>query len=233
MLDAHPNISCGPETHFLEDMRHIVGSHWQLLRRYGFEKSYWHEKIRTFFSSFKNDYMTERGKNRWVEKTPRYVKYLDFLDAVFDDCLIIHLVRNGYDVVLSWKERGEYKQAMKSAWTEWKTSVKQARTFGDANPDRYHELRYEDLVTDPESTMKDLLSFLDEPWDPIVLNYDEADHDVAEKYWSYTDTRRKRTEESSKIYASRIGKGKQDLDPILRNTLQMRAGPLLQDLGYD
>jgi len=233
MLDAHPNISCGPETHFLEDMRHIVGEHWDLLSRYGFEKAYWHKKIRTFFDAFKSDYMEERGKRRWVEKTPRYVKYLDFIDNVFEECLIIHIVRNGYDVVLSWKDRGMYRQALKSAWTEWETSVRQARAFGDKHPDRFHELRYEDLVTDPEDTIRGVLSFLGEPWNPIVLDYDKANHDVADQYWSYTDSRREGTDESSKIYASRIGRGKRDLDPLLRNTLQMRSKGLLRDLGYE
>jgi hypothetical protein len=232
MLDAHPNISCGPETHFLEDMRHIVQSHWNLLSRYGFEKSYWHEKIRSFFSSVKADYMEKRNKSRWIEKTPRYVKHLDFINDVFDDCLVIQIIRNGYDVVLSWKQRSGYKQAMKSAWGEWRNSVRKAQAFGKKHPERYHELRYEDLVRHPESTMRDLLSFLDEPWDPAVINYDQADHDVADHYWDYTESRRDTTEESSKIYASRIGKGKQKLNPVLRKTLQVRSGSLLKELGY-
>ena len=174
MLDAHPNISCGPETHFLRDMRHIVGEHWNLLSRYGFEKEYWHRKIRDFFHSFQKDYMEKRGKNRWVEKTPWYSRYLDFLDAVFEDCLILHPIRNGYDVVLSWKERSGYQQALKSAWTGWEDAIKQSRRFGQRYPGRYHEFRYEDLVTDPESTMRDILAFMDEPWDPIVLDYDQS-----------------------------------------------------------
>lgn len=232
MLDAHPNISCGPETHFLRDMRHIVGEHWNLLSRYGFEKKYWHKKIRAFFHSFQKDYMEKREKNRWVEKTPWYARYLDFIDDVFNDCLILHPIRNGYDVVLSWKQRSGYKQALKSAWTGWEDAITQSRAFGQCHPDRYHELHYEDLVTDPESTIREVLSFMDEPWDPIVLNYDQADHDVADHYWDHTEKRRQSGTSSSKIYASRIGKGKQELDPILRSVLQTRSGPLLKDLGY-
>lgn len=233
MLDAHPNISCGPETHFLADMRHIVGEHWSLLSRYGFSKSYWHGKIRSFFDSFQNDYMEERGKGRWVEKTPWYARHLDFIDDVFEDCLILHIIRNGYDVVLSWKQREGYKQALKSAWTGWEDSITQSRAFGRQYPDRYHELRYEDLVTEPESTIRGVLSFMDEPWDDTVLHYDQADHDVADRYWDHTEKRRQDESTSSKIYASRIGKGKKGLDPVLRNVLSTRSGPLLRDLGYD
>lgn len=233
MLDAHPNISCGPETHFLRDMRHIVGEHWNLLSRYGFEKEYWHNKINGFFSSFQEDYMEKRGKNRWVEKTPWYARHLDFINDVFGDCLILHIIRNGYDVVLSWKQRSGYKQALASAWTKWDDAVSRARAFGERHPNRYHELRYEDLVTDPESTIRPVLSFMDEPWDPIVLNYDQADHDVANRYWDHTENRRQSGRTSSKIYASRIGKGKEKLDPVLRTLLRVRSGDLLRELGYD
>jgi hypothetical protein len=233
MLDAHPDISCGPETHFLRDLRHLVGEHWNLLSRYGFDKAYWHNKIHYFFDSFKEDYMERRGKQRWVEKTPWYVRYLDFLDDVFDGCLIIHIIRNGYDVVRSWKERSGYLQALKSAWTGWGDSIRQARAFGQTYPERFHELRYEDLVTSPEPTIRSVLSFMDEPWEPVVLDYDQVDHDVADQYWDLTKSRREEQKDSSKIYASRIGTGKDDLDAGLRNTLRMRSGGLLQELGYE
>jgi len=233
MLDAHPNISCGPETHFLRDMRHIVGEHWNLLSRYGFSKAYWHKKINRFFCSFQQDYMEKRGKTRWVEKTPWYAHHLGFIDEVFENCLILHIIRNGYDVVLSWKQRNGYKQALESAWTRWETAISKARAFGERHPDRYHELRYEDLVTAPEDTIRPVLSFMEEPWDPIVLNYDQADHDVAERYWDHTEKRRRSEKTDSKIYASRIGKGKEKLDPVLRTVLRTRSGSLLQELGYD
>jgi hypothetical protein len=74
---------------------------------------------------------------------------------------------------------------------------------------------------------------MEEPWDPIVLNYDQADHDVAERYWDHTEKRRRSEKTDSKIYASRIGKGKEKLDPVLRTVLRTRSGSLLQELGYD
>lgn len=214
-------------------MRHIVGEHWNLISRYGFRKKYWHEKINTFFTSFQQDYMEKRGKERWVEKTPWYARHLDFIDEVFEDCLVLHIIRNGYDVVLSWRQRNGYKQALESAWTRWSDAISQARAFGDQYPERYHELRYEDLVTAPEETIRPVLSFMEEPWDPVVLDYDQAQHDVADRYWDHTEKRRQTDKTSSKIYSSRIGKGKEELDPILKTVLRTRSGALLRELEYD
>ncbi|HEV8165823.1 MAG TPA: sulfotransferase, partial [Actinomycetota bacterium] len=41
ILDAHPNISCGPETRFLEDLARITGDgNWPRMRLFGFPKEY-------------------------------------------------------------------------------------------------------------------------------------------------------------------------------------------------
>ena len=49
LIDAHPNIACGPETHFLKDLQKIVTSHWPRICKYDFEKEYWNQK---FLASF-------------------------------------------------------------------------------------------------------------------------------------------------------------------------------------
>ena len=43
---------------------------------------------------------------------------------------------------------------------------------------RYYEVRYEQLVNDTEWTLRELLDFLGEPWDPVVLEYDKQLHDL-------------------------------------------------------
>ncbi len=37
ILDAHPHISCGEETHFLRDLEAIVGRDWELVATYGLD----------------------------------------------------------------------------------------------------------------------------------------------------------------------------------------------------
>jgi hypothetical protein len=56
----------------------------------------------------------------------------------------------------------------------WRTRVLAGRHAGDRlGPDRYRELRYEDLVADPEPHLRQLCEFLELPYSPEMLEYPE------------------------------------------------------------
>ncbi len=65
VLDSHPRISCGEETHFLRELEPITGKHWRMLEPYGFPKTYWVERVRGLYEGFQADYLARRGKARW------------------------------------------------------------------------------------------------------------------------------------------------------------------------
>ncbi len=233
MLDSHPRLSCGEETHFLRELQPIVGERWPLLETYGFPREYWLERIRELYERFQADYLARRGKARWVDKDPVYTLCLPFIAEVFPTAQYVHLVRDGHDVVASFRERWGYRSALRVARTEWARYVDGARMFGAGLPaDRYHELHYEALVASPEPTMRALLGFLAEPWDDAVLHFDEAPHDATERYGRFTAERRRQSGESGAIYRSRVGAGRSSLDPVLRALLRKSAGSLLRELGY-
>ena len=227
-LDSHPNISCGPETGFLPDIADLAGKYEKRLKRFGLEQDHWYGKTADFFHQFQIDYATARGKPRWADKTPQYTLRLNLLNKLFPTCQIIHMVRNGRDVVDSYHHRWGYLSAVKTAAFRWRQYITQARKFGTTVPhDRYCELRYEDLVAKTEKTLRDLFNFLDEPWIPAVLNYQNHQHDNNTAY--ATSTRDFRKEGEEVVYKSRVGK---TLDPFLSTVIQLRSGQLLQELGY-
>lgn len=232
ILDSHPNISCGPETHFLVDLSKIVNARWEQVEAFGFDKAYWHQKIASFFDSFQTEYAQKRGKQRWAEKTPKYTTMLGFINELFPDSQMIHIIRDGRDVVTSHRDRWGYKVAMRSI-NDWKRYVTLATEFGKKMPsDRYIEVRYEDLVTQPEDILHGLFDYLGEPWDPIVLKHNEVKHDMREESLSVTDDSRRTASAKSAIHSSRVGAGKSELDPLLKGMLYFRAGKLLNELGY-
>ena len=49
ILDAHSNISCGPETDFLVEFGRSLENHWPHLELYGFEQAYWEQKTADFY----------------------------------------------------------------------------------------------------------------------------------------------------------------------------------------
>ena len=151
ILDSHPRISCGEETHFLRELEPITGKHWRMLEPYGFPREYWLERVRGLYTGFQADYLARRGKARWAEKDPTYTLLLPYIGELFPDALYLHLVRDGHDVVASYRDRWGYKAAARVARGEWKRYVTAARALRDGPAaDRYLELRYEDLVADPE-----------------------------------------------------------------------------------
>jgi len=49
-------------------------------------------------------YAAQRGKSRWGDKTPLYMQYLGLLDRLFPDAVYLHLVRDGRDAAVSFRQ---------------------------------------------------------------------------------------------------------------------------------
>jgi hypothetical protein len=233
ILDSHPRISCGEETHFLRELEPIVGRHWRMVEPYGFDRASWLVRIRDFYTGFQADYLARRGKSRWAEKDPTYTLLLPFIAELFPDAQYVHLVRDGHDVVASYRDRWGYTAAARAARGGWSRYVEAARAFGrDLPGERFHELRYESLVAHPEAVLRPLFAFLGEDWDAAVLRFDEAPHDGTERYRRFTSERRAAGGGQDPIYTSQVGAGRRRLDPVLRTLLRTTSGTLLRELGY-
>jgi hypothetical protein len=233
ILDSHPRIQCGEETHFLREMEAIVGRHWPLLSAYGLERDWWLARIRDFYAGFAAEVLARTGKTRWAEKDPTYTLHLELIESLFPTAQYVHLVRDGHDVVASFRDRWGYRSAARAARTEWRRYVTAARRLRDRVPAaRFTEVRYEDLVTRPDAVVRGLFDFLEEPYDAAVLAFDTAEHSGTERYRRVTAARRAAAGESSVIYRSRVGAGRVSLDPFLRLLLERGSGDLLRELGY-
>jgi Sulfotransferase family len=232
VLDSHLNISCGPETHFLGALGTVLEDRWDELQLFGFDRRYWNDKIADFFGSFQAEYAMRRGKRRWADKTPIYSRHLLLINELFPDCRVVHVIRDGRDVVASHRERWGYRRALKSV-DRWRADIRMIREAGvGMGPGRYIEVRYEEMVGAPEPTLKNLLLWLGEPWDDRVLNYDRAEHDAHGRHTQHTAARRAAGNQTTAIYSSRVGAGKTALDPLLKTWFWLRSGRLQRQLGY-
>lgn len=232
ILDSHSQISSGPETHFLVEFAKIFGPYWESLERFGFDRSYWSTRIADFFNSFQIEYAKQRGKSRWCEKTPRYTEHLGFIDTLFPDAQYLHVIRHGLDVVASYRSRWGFYRALRAPYT-WKNYVTLGRTFGGQLPSkRYLEVYYEDLVLQAEETGKKIFDFLNEPWEPGVLDYEHSDHDMSEDAKQFRKRRRREGDEDAVIYRSRIGAGAREAGSFLQALFWIKSRKLLAELGY-
>lgn len=110
-----------------------------------------------------------------LDKTPRYYEILDEILDFFPNCKIIILKRHPLSVLNSiiktWNTSTlnkllEYKRDLLNAPFILNEFVKKHQK----NPQVF-ELKYEDLVTQPEKEVKSLYQFLSIPFDKGVLNY--------------------------------------------------------------
>jgi hypothetical protein len=233
ILDSHPRISCGEETHFLRDLEAVVGRNWDLVATYGLARAWWIEHLRGLYETFQAEVLAQNGKVRWAEKDPTYTLHLPFIEELFPTAVYVHLLRDGHDVVASFRDRWGYKSAARAARTEWARYVTAARELGRRLPqDRFLQLRYEELVADPETQGRRLFAFLGESWDPTVLDFDPRNHSATDRYQWFSAQQRAAGGEEATIYTSRVGAGGASLDPVLRTILRRRHGDLLHELGY-
>jgi hypothetical protein len=107
------------------------------------------------------------------EKTPDTLLEMDRLTRIFPTARFIHIIRDGRDAAVSgWKMAGRmddrsvldqfpdlaaYARNFGHNWTRW---IERARAFGAAHPERYFELRYEQIHAEPERWIRAMYGFL-------------------------------------------------------------------------
>ncbi|PCJ37938.1 MAG: hypothetical protein COA75_01590 [Cellvibrionales bacterium] len=120
---------------------------------------------------------TAEGKTRWGDKTPYYALHLETLLEMFPNAQVVHLIRDGRDCALSMLERRwdlcifNYYHA---AYT-WNKYVRAGKAFGKKHPDHYFEIRYEDILDQPDTSIKILCEYLDIDFNQSVINFGKSD----------------------------------------------------------
>lgn len=136
-------------------------------------------RFRDVIDAVYRSYAEARGKSRYGDKTPAYMQRLPLLDAVFPGAQYVHIVRDGRDAGISFmamtrKPRfnaGRARRLPEFACA-WRLEVEGARRFGASlGPGRYLEVRYEDLVAEPEARLRQVCGFLGLGWEPAMLDY--------------------------------------------------------------
>lgn len=121
-----------------------------------------------------NRYAERNGKPRWGDKRPSYAQNLDALFAMFPDAQFVNVVRDPRACVASMGKWWDGWGRLASAVEIWERTDKTVQSALDRLPsDRITEVRYEDLVTDPQRTLESLCAFLalDAAGVPAMLDY--------------------------------------------------------------
>src|SRR3954447_17047570 len=101
----------------------------------------------------------EPGASRVAERTPLHALHLDLIAAIYPDAHFVHIVRDGRDVARSIVAQPWGPKTIEGAAQEWRTAVVAARG-ASLPPQTYREIRYEDLLADPEPVLRDVYGWL-------------------------------------------------------------------------
>jgi hypothetical protein len=173
-------------------------------------------------------YACAEGKPRYGDKTPLYMQHLDLLARVFPGARYVHIVRDGRDAALSFldmtrKPRFNVSRprALGDFAAAWRREILAAQRFGRNHP--YLELRYEDLVADPEARLREVCRFLGLRYEPAMLDYHRApDLDITVDHVLLTQPP-----------AQSARKWRQQMAPRDVELFEAIAGDVLPGFGYE
>lgn len=115
--------------------------------------------------------LARAGKARCGDKTPIYIEIVPQLVALYPGARFIHLIRDGRDVSISRIDAGWERYYERSRFT-WTQTMRWRDRYANAPFARQIlEIRYEDLVTDTEPTVRQICRFLGEDFEPGMLDW--------------------------------------------------------------
>lgn len=120
------------------------------------------------FKKWENETI-KNNKQRFIEKTPRHVYFIDEILKFYPNAKIIVCVRNGFDNILSLIKNRPKEYDFDKALNRWVNDNNE--WYCKYNKDNMYVVKLENLQKNPENTISNILSFLNEEYEPTILSY--------------------------------------------------------------
>jgi hypothetical protein len=168
------------------------------------------------------------GKKLAGDKSPNDLLFLRILvktGVLSQGVKIVHIVRDVRDVSLSLNHW--MKQPGLERWFPRQWSASNLYLYGlfNSEAEKYHLIKYEEMVRDPPGTLRTIVAFLGVPFDERVL-----DHSSRSPRYLRKDGRHHNLEKP--FLASQIGKWQKQMTPEIQELCQTQAREALQVFGY-
>jgi hypothetical protein len=173
-------------------------------------------------------FMREKeGKElRWGDKTPYNAVALPEILEVFPNAQFLHILRDGRDCVSSGLD-ARIRRDIESAASRWLRDVAACRAFGEAlDSARFLEIRYENLVHEPEATLATVCRFLGIRYQEEMLGFYRIASQLGDGYHPHHRNLHNPLSNSS------VGKWRERLTPAQQDRVRDILGSTLKQLGY-
>ena len=188
MLGAHPSATAAGELPYLPEAVRKIGP-----KLAGVAADYpgWlarlpPEQAEAVLTGMRDHYLNrareslqEMDVHWFVDKLPLNLHHLGLIRLLFPRSPIIHMLRHPLDACLSafmasFKQSHLYSNRIDTAAHFFTQAARLARWYRDHLDLHYKAVRYEDLVTDQERVLREVLAFIGLPWDEACLRFHES-----------------------------------------------------------
>jgi len=175
-----------------------------------------------------------QGVPRWAVYDPDNVLHMERVKADIPNALFVHIIRDGRDIALSLKKMGGFSplpwdrsetRSLAATALYWEWMVRQGREHGRKFPADYVEIRYEDLMTNPRSTLAGLSNFIGHD-----LDYDKIQSAGLGRLSESNSSFR---EEAAAEKVNPLGRWKERLSRADVAAIEGTVGRCLEENGYE
>ncbi len=252
-LDRHPAFDCGPETHLfarlsvtdesvLLDTSRWPGPATDFLCSLMTDGVRVHEaagigrdrigeglaarapSVSALLESVTVTQARDAGKPRWVEKTPRHLRHVARIRALWPDAAIILMVRDPRARAVSMARMPFGSDSQVWNLLDGVRRDQRAQAAIESDP-RLLRVRLEDLVAAPEDELRRVCEFLGEPWCPAMLEASATSSAVGSHEWW-------KTQATAPIQTAAAVTWHQDLPPAAQRVAALYCAGQLTDNGY-
>ena len=199
MLDAHPEVTMLHETAFVPKLAEMIRSQPMTVERtiramvaakpvaeHGIDEDELRRRLEELeelkaapvLRAFYGLAAEAGGTERWGDETPSYLKRERRIQRALSEARFIHVIRDGRDTLAAKPGEIDVGSAIATG-QRWHKKVRSAR-LQEHMMDHYMEVRFEDLVADPEAVLRPVCEFLELPFDAAMVGAPEAAAETAE-----------------------------------------------------
>jgi hypothetical protein len=165
------------------------------------------------------------GKWTWGIKLQRKIIDIDIYAQIWPEARFVHIVRDGRDVAASHLRTVPdwgYSTIQETAY-QWRSLLERARMR--APRDRYLEVRYEELVSDPRAVCERMCTFLNVPYDDAMMQHERQKHSVHVNAWGHPAAEATRKSLTTEV----VGRHRRDLSDAQIREFEAAAGLTLAE----
>ena len=116
-------------------------------------------------------YAERQGKRRWGDKTPLFGSRIADIQALLPESRFVHIIRDGRDVACSWHRQWfRPSDDVLDGVSRWHAEIVATRAAAQ-RVSHYLEVRFEELVGDPEAVLRRICFMLELDFDLRMTEY--------------------------------------------------------------